>query len=56
MIKTILLIILGVLSIIIAAYLIIMKATDKSDLKYARKLREGTKGEGVSSDLIFQKL
>ena len=56
MIKTFLMIVLGLLGLIIVAYLIIMKATDKSDLRYARKLREGTKGEGVSSDLIYQKL
>ena len=56
MIKTFLIVVLGLLGLIIAAYVIIMKATDKSDLKYARKLREGTKGEGVSSDFIYQKL
>lgn len=55
-IMTFIKIILGILALIIVAYVIVIKATDKSDLKYARKLREGTKGEGFSSELIYQKL
>lgn len=49
-------IVLGILAVLIAAYLIIIKFTDKSDLKYARKLREGTKGDGFSLELLYQKL
>ena len=46
-------ILLGVMFI---AYVIIIKFTDKSDLKYAKTLREGTKNSGASKELFYQKL
>lgn len=46
-------ILLGVMFI---AYVIMIKLTDKSDLKYAKTLREGTKNSGASKELFYQKL
>ena len=54
--KMLIYVVLGILGLLIVAYIIIIKFTDKSDLKYARKLREGTKSSDASKELFYQKL
>ncbi len=54
--KMLIYVVLGILGLLIVAYVIIIKFTDKSDLKYARKLREGTKSSDASEELFYQKL
>lgn len=55
-IKLLIYAVLAILAIIIVAYVIIIKFTDKSDLKYAKTLREGTKNSGATKELFYQKL
>ena len=46
----------GLFALIVIAYLIIRSKTNKGDMKKIRQLREGTKQNKFSSDVIYQKL
>ena len=45
-----------VLIAIVIAYVLINKALNKGDRKYVRKLRQGTKTNKFSSEVLYQKL
>lgn len=48
---------IGLLIIIIIAYVLINKALNKGDRKYVRELRKGTeKKSAFSSEILYQKL
>ena len=46
----------GLFALIVIAYLIMKSKTNKSDMKKIKQLREGTKQNKYSSDVIYQKL
>lgn len=46
----------GLFALIVIAYLVIRSKTNKGDMKKIRQLREGTKQNKFSSDVIYQKL
>lgn len=46
----------GLFALIVVAYFIIRSKTDKGDMKKIRQLREGTKQNKYSMDVIYQKL
>lgn len=46
----------GLFTLIVIAYLVIRSKTNKGDMKKIRQLREGTKQNKFSSDVIYQKL
>ena len=46
----------GLFALIVVAYLIIKSKVNKSDMKKIRQLREGTKQNKYSMDVIYQKL
>ena len=41
---------------IVIAYVLINKALNRGDRKYARELRQGTKVNNFSSEVLYQKL
>lgn len=47
---------IGLLFIIIIAYILINKALNRGDRKYIRELRKGTKSNNFSSEILYQKL
>ncbi|MCI9063878.1 MAG: hypothetical protein HFJ17_04680 [Clostridia bacterium] len=46
----------GVFAVILIAYLIIAKKMQKSEYQQIKKLRQGTKSQGFSSEILHQKL
>jgi len=46
----------GVFAILIVAYFLMQKKLNKSDLRRIKQLREGTKEQKMSSEVIYQKL
>ena len=51
-----LLVVVGLFLIVIAAYVILMKRMNKSDVRQAMALRSGTQSNSFSADVIYQKL
>ena len=47
---------IGLLVIIMIAYVLINKALNKGDRKYVRELRKGTEKSKFSSEILYQKL
>ena len=47
---------LAIFAIVVIAYLILMKKMGKSEYRQMKKLQEGTKADGFSSDIMYQKI